>query len=48
MWDIFNLEVIFLEVSMPSGGAMIKISWRFPVLKIGMVGLNDKRFFCPS
>jgi hypothetical protein len=47
-WDVFDLIVVFLEVSVPSCGASIEVLRRLPVLEVGVVGDDCKWFFCPA
>src|SRR5229473_2666364 len=46
--DVMNLEVVFLQVGVPSCCPPVQVLWRFPVLQIRMVSEDDKREFSPS
>ena len=45
--DVLQDVVVFLEVHVPSGCVTVQISRRFPILEVGMVGVDDEGGFCP-
>jgi hypothetical protein len=46
--NIFDLVIVFLEVSVPSCCPSVEVLGGFPVLEVGVVGDNYEWFFCPS
>src|SRR6266404_8840082 len=46
--DVFDDEVVFLEVGVPSCRSSVQFLWSFPVLQVGVVGEDGEWGFRPS